>query len=51
MLALFVVPLRRIPVWDQVLTMEGIDYKAYTQGAEQMQLKQIGTSLGYRCMP
>ena len=34
----------------QVLTMEGTDIKAYTQGAEQVQLKKMGTSLCHRYM-
>lgn len=45
------VPLSLIADWDQVLSMEGIDYKAYTLGAEQVQLKPMGTFLCYRCVP
>lgn len=45
-------PLMRIlAVWDQVLITDGTDYKAYTQGAEQVQFKRMGMSLCYRCMP
>lgn len=50
-LSLFDAALSLIAVWDQVLTIEGIDYKAHAQGAEQVQLKQMGASLCYRCIP
>lgn len=48
MLPLSGAALSLLAVWDQVLTIEGNDCKAYTQGAEQVQLKQMGTSFCYR---